>query len=536
MRQLVVSLILLWCLAALVPGCEENPWGPSPQSGRIEGTVTPVPSEGECIVHIKGEYLPNDGGRFFEAVLDEDGRFSMDLPTGSYTLHLDYSGGPNVYRSETGLSYDSGDQDTLVVNPTGPPARADFVLCAIDLELAPIHLPDGDDFRAAILDLESGWLESDGTVWTVYGEVVDGVATASMRWLIPDRYGIQMTFSDPAEQGGSETFLFPGVRDTASATVVDLTGGESIVLSESLEGGPASISGRISGAWLSTGASSPDVDAFSIHEQTRINRTSPDDDGDYNLLFHVPEPVKVAVSYGDSLIWIGGESYEDAEVFDLDHGVEIQDIDQAVSGIGIRFHADTWAGGLLNLELRTADTLGVVDSKTTHAIDGSMTSWIGVPPGEYTLRLSTLPSLQGQTPWFSQWYDGTQEPESATVFTVPPDGGVASLDVELIHGGMLIGSVGSIDDYWIHHVIAVSESDSVIRGQESVRWREPRFELMGLPDARYKVAYRISGTYTPGDTLQGEYVWHPGTPHWSEATVFEISGANTISGIDFNIE
>ncbi|MBK7190273.1 MAG: hypothetical protein IPH86_16770 [bacterium] len=145
----------------------------------------------------------------------------------------------------------------------------------------------------------------------------------------------------------------------------------------------------------------------------------------------------------------------------------------------------------------------------------------------------------GQSRWRSQWYDRAPTAGSATLVTIPADGGTLVLDFVIEEGGILSGTVlaGQPGAHWGHVVVTTAE-EAVLLCADYVSTTSPDFTLSGVADGGYKLGLVSNGTFWlgAGDPVPAGVVWYPGTTDWSAAGVIEVAGADSVGGIVLAIQ
>jgi hypothetical protein len=143
----------------------------------------------------------------------------------------------------------------------------------------------------------------------------------------------------------------------------------------------------------------------------------------------------------------------------------------------------------------------------------------GLPAGSYKLAIST-----GEAGFVNQWYPGKTDEATAQPITVTTGATTSGIEVSLAAGG------GSISGK-----VASSSGCTVSRGRvrlydwysgglaaETFTNADGTYQLVGLPDASYKLLFAINGVDR----------WYKASAESAQASPVVVSGGAAISGID----
>jgi hypothetical protein len=251
--------------------------------------------------------------------------------------------------------------------------------------------------------------------------------------------------------------------------------------------------------------------------------------------------VRIQVSIAGYDRWIGGDSFEEAQEFDLRLGEEITDVRYVESGLLLE---------------RPAETLGVHDDLIVEVYDADTqrSIWPGgssmggsshlhaianLSPGNYWLHITPAGSLRCR--WLAQWYDRADDSAGATVIRIQDEGETVPIGLNLIQGGSINGTVSWTwsEETAYTRVCLTTASSAEHLGRLTLGsfWQEmseERYEMLGLPDGGYKIGAWICSDY-PYNCEPINVSWYPGTADWESAEVVEIRDLGDIEGIDLEL-
>ena len=234
---------------ASFPGCGRvaDPYRAPVPAGRIQGRV----SGGEASDRVGILAYPViDGATTYEhfgVPVEEDGRYSIDVPAGRYVLRLDVPYGDYYYAAPT-PSYGQVPPDTLTVGGGSEPIVADFPLAAFVLDLAPSHLLDGEYVDATLHLRDQGDVpEYPANIDHASAEVVDGRCMLTIPYVFPGEYRIELVLGTYGcmcgGRTGGEVVWLPGTHDPEAATWYAAPADTVVQVAWAASGEPARIEG-----------------------------------------------------------------------------------------------------------------------------------------------------------------------------------------------------------------------------------------------------------------------------------------------------
>jgi hypothetical protein len=527
------------CGLLLLGGCSESTdepdCGPAVPYGYIAGRIEADRPITDAIVAVRQRNLSYPEAFEVYSPVDAEGRFSLAVPAGDYTLAarvLDHlyaysaSGAENGYQDEADMLSIAARDSAIVFFRFGT--------LAVEVSIAE------DDWEAQDVRLLAYWLpEGDRWYWARNEATIRaGVARFEMNGLPAGDYKLELELTGP-EPRSSEKIWLPGTHDRDEAAVVSLAVGDSLSYQAHLPGEMAELSGHVIGSWQAMGLDSPMLALLTSDSLLVQEALAAEDDGSFRLVLMIPERVRVACEIEDTTRWIGGDDFASATEFELSPGAIVDAGTIEESGLLLElvetYPASSWRFGLT---LVRAEDGSLAHSRwISRSSDTNLLPIANLDPGVYYLHL-TNPRLRMD--WMSQWYDGAASMSAATPITVP-SGTAVPLTLTLAKGGSIGGSV--LNDFegapsWF--VIYVTQSDfreTIGRGPGChdggyyVGIAFP-FTARGLADGDYKV-----GAW-PGDcdSLRWDApdgtIWFPGTADWDSAGVVTITEHAEVTGID----
>ena len=255
-----------------------------------------------------------------------------------------------------------------------------------------------------------------------------------------------------------------------------------------------------------------------------VAETRCDQDGSYELVVLAPEPVKVlATDYNDVSWWVGGDSFAEAQVFDLHPGDQVTGVDGAAAGFRLDL---TGPGHYLahEFDLRILDEAG--DAVAENRYYSSPVSVCNLPPGRYFVQVDGY--CQKQT-WAGQWYPGVDSRDEAMPIDLAA-GEYRRLEMSLDPGGTIAGEMRNGDG----DLVAIDNLGVFDAYGEPVcvdyrNWRD-------FQDGRFSFPGLANGTYLLGLrrwSYDYEIWWYPGTWNLIEAVPLLIEDHGEISGLSW---
>ena len=522
---LLATLVLL-----VAAGCGEEP------------TSAPPPSETcivEGVVNYASPQQPGSEVRFARAAgpeyyivsaLDNAGHYRVELPIGEYfgaTL-TDYH---TYYLAPGGvLTTRRAEADTLRLVSRTSPRRIDFPFGSLRVTMDGLAAMEGWEAQTSL------WLDDDGDgagrqMDGASASIADGRLVMDHGPVIPGNYRVELQWRrDWAHIG--ERFWLPSTRTyEAEGAVLHRIAPDSLTTIVMSPASPSRLAGRVRGSWLDLGLSTPDLMAFDADSNLVAGPWDVDADGRFAMSFADPKPVRLSAGYNGQRQWFGGATFAEAAVFDLQPDGDIQGLDLNVSGVLVRpvltLPVDYHTGG--GIVLYDPDDLSPVQSFGINVTQQGGQAFLA--PGTY---LAYLSNDFGRSRWRSQWYDRAPTAGSATLVTIPPDGGTLVLDIVVEEGGIIAGtaSLAGSEHDWGYAIVTTAD-EALLLCDDYVSGTSPDFTVKGVADGGYKLGLVSNGMYwlQPGDPLPAGVVWYPGTTDWSAAGVVAIAGADSVGGI-----
>jgi len=485
-------------LVALL-SCEddENCVYPNFQVGAVEGYVL-VAGEGRSVlVGARTQEGLSRGEVVARVQSDSTGWYRFELPTGLYRIETDPS---------AGIVHTSRLTDTITVTPSVQ--RFDLLRGSLTLL---IHMPpdlEGERYRALI---RSSYFPSpssevlqveDGTLRFEYSVLPLGGYRASLDvW------------------SGSARIYLPAAHDEDEAEIIEVGADEPVTYEASFVESFASIMGSVTGSWQEGSDYFPFVEAFSS-PSTTIAGISCEDDGTFYIPLLAAVPVRLSTSIHGIEQWVGGASYEEARLFNLQAGDRVTGVDIRESGIEVTLQGPG-APAHYRPTMRLLDAAG--NRKEIWDQSNRLTI-CNLAPGEY--RLLVYGYCDGQT-WASQWYDGAETLGEATPIVLG-EGELKRISMSLVEGGRIAGRIltsggAVLDDFLLRIVDA---EGNPLCGEWEV-FTGGQFSYTGLADGAYHLAVRPPGSYEPW--------WYPGTHEFESATPIEIRDHEAVTGVEWSL-
>jgi len=531
-------------LACALVACEDDDEGivccPGPPAGRIHGTVHigDVPVDATVRAH----RIVEDGLSevTVQVRADTSGRYSMDVPAGRYVVRLDVAGWYEIYAyGHDGVRWGDAAPDTITIEYGSTPV-IDFMLASLRMHVTLSHRLDGEDTRVQLY--RRG--EVPANYWRSYlrfgmSKIVDGGASIVLAGVLPGAYRVELVL-------GAREYLcycpydgehvwYPATRDSSASPWVTIPPDETVSLEMQVAPETARIEGRVTGAWMELGLSTPPEFALVDPDSNVVlGRRVVGDDGRFGLDVHMEGPVKVLVVEDGVEQWIGGRTFHLAPSFDLVTGQTISVPELVQSGLVLDMTVPP--GNSNDMLVRFYDA-----SDLTSFGAWEPNSYGGVPPrvavsnlgpGSYLMRIE--PRSAGYATWAPQWYDRAADVAGAQPVTIVTPGEIVHVPVVLEAGGEIEGRVlaDASGDYVIYATTAESPGVFAIR-LASVP--PGTFEVKGLADGGWKIgAWRRTGDFVP-EQPPPTTVWYPAAPTWDEAETIVVEEHATVTGIEIDL-
>lgn len=534
-RGFLAGLAALVLLASL-GGCDEvgNPIAPAVSGGRIAGRVFtggPIPDGN---IEVQGVDLPVGQDWRIRVDLDPQGRFSLDVPPGRYRVRIRLIGGAwSYYFSSTGPVSSRLDADTLIVDSFHDTGHLDFHLSSATLNLS---FPNQDmtDYDARIRLFPEG---SNGSYESPSEDLDGHSGNVSLVGIRPGRYRIRLEISRQFFLSG-QTIWIPGHPDSATAPFFEVPVDSEFTTAYTQDTSPAHLAGRIGGGWQELGIEFQPYLSLVGLDSSHVEEIRADEDGTFAFDLFWPQPVKLHIEQDHVAQFVGGPSFADATVYDLDPGQSITDLELETATILIES-----SGSLLNPfrdmngEIQIYDPLDMSLIARTHPQVTSLGTAVlpNLWPGEFLFRAVPDSWQIGSTPWYDQWYNGTQDATQAQRVILTEHGEILHLPWHLLAGGTVSGQVTtSWPDRWIDTVVTTADDAGWWAYKSDYSGTTREFAFLGLPDGEYKIGastiYLFDGEYTTTTS------WYPGTADWDSAGIITIEGAGAVEGIEISLD
>lgn len=512
-------------MVALTSGCarEPTPLQPPVSTAIVEGRVGTVAPGHALRVEFLG--LEDHYLRFATSV-DEAGRYRAEIPTGDYRLglvgalpHMSYltpEGEPTSRPAEA---------ETLRLRAGSGVVRRDFRLGGLRLLAGGLEALDGWD-----CDLRLHLRDPGDTTTSVIGDhsalIVGGNLDLRTAPTLPGTYVLEFRFDDGMESRGFTAWRWYSATGEASNPDTLHVGPDSLTTVAASWPAPATLAGRISGAWQELGMSRPRLEAVGddggfVSGGERVGL-----DGTFRLVLPRAQPVRLRVS-GTGTAWVGGLDAASATVFSPQAGAIVTGIEHAVSGLLVRPLNDVPIVSYDPCRIELHDVEGLVPVQKIYGRADRASGAHCLRPGTYRIRLVNDPE---RSLWRPQWFDRAATMEMAVPIVIPA-GGVAVIDPVLERGGRISGTALTGGADYCGAIITTADA-SIVLNVATVTTTGSAFGWSGLADGRYRVGlYCGEAWYWPGSEAPAGTVWHPGVTDWAAADDLVITDADTIAGL-----
>jgi len=557
LRYIAALAVMLLAVSACEDEDRSMPCRSLYSGGVIEGHFT-------CgDVHPEVRVLAGDVASYnsFGTVVDASGSYRLEVPSGTYALYAEIaeSGGlrfsaapafysvggpPYGYETRTDLTVTA---DTVIV--------ADFALGSMKVALALPTLPPG-----ASVDLEGLRIADDVGPesslayysFSARGEVQEGQASFAIGGLQPGSYLLKLDLSDryswnPPVAVYGHTLWLPPTRQRADAETVVVAAAGTAHFEAQLAVAPAHLTGTVRGSWQELYPRPlPQITLVTPDSSATVATFSTLTDGTFAVAIQMPEPVRMLINIGGSQRWYPAGRFSEGEILELTPGSNLPPIEVVESGIQIDIRNPLYpptCKGRVQL-LSPVGSRVVAETATSNTEGRFPVAFCNLDAGDYWLRI--LPRLFLDQAWRPQWYDRAAGPEDAVLVRVPPNGGVVPVTLTLEEGGQIAGEIRYMNPQGEHGVIlyVTAAGDPTARGRlhPSGSWFSYWLEQLpqpyaarGLPDGDYKIGIWPQSTGEPPAQPPEDTIWYPATTDWNAAQVLTISGAQAITGIDFDL-
>ncbi len=489
-------MLCLGSMLLLFAACQEDTCTPCPQYdvGRVEGYVLAAGQGMTMTVGARPLFGPQNGEVVVETTSGADGWFQLDLPSGEYRLEIDPHGG---------IHHSGSYRDTVHVGRGIN--RHDLLRGQAQVK---VRVPDDLEGREFRMDLP-GTNDYSGQVNAI---VQNGLLQFDFPLLWPGTYEMRMgathnsTFYLPTEPGvPGDGSLVVGTENTAIF---------EIDMSEVY----ASIEGTISGSWQQAEGNYMKVILVTDDNQS-LASVHCQEDGTFQCDVFVAQPVRLYSSCNQIEQWFGGDSFETAQVYDIQPGQRLTDISLVESGIllqlegpGIQLNHDT--------EILLRDESGRTFT-TPHQGAGPFLI-CNLMPGSYYLHVSGF--CDGET-WAPQWFGGGDLSSAVPIDLM--EGELREITMALEEGGRIEGQLLDPDSQPItdaYYQIQDESGEVLCRNWWS--WMGGSMHFSGLPDGTFFVAAGVQG-YAP--------YYYPGTTNFAEATPLVIADHIAVTDLQWTL-
>jgi len=509
--------------------------------GRIEGRVLCVGLPVRGSVTVAGKVDASRARIEFGTVVDSSGFYRLDLPAGRYVLILEVGNSNTTYAyAASGLRPSSDPPDTLPVNESTSPVRADFLLGSVHAHLAmpPALAGYGGNILLHRRGEQSSYL---GSGYVGFGEalIANGALDLSLNDILPGIYKVEVDlgFENSLYAGYGEHLWVPGVRDSAASPEYTVQANQTLEVGGALTSAAASLTGTISGAWQSLGNSfRPGVALYDLAGRLVSGPVPVDDAGNFGFAVYVPVPVNLLVDDGMTRQWFGGASQAQAQVFNLQSGGTVSGANWVQSGLLLEVQGLPQEVEELRFRLFDAATAALV----TDWDDGVSGTFIGLSnlrTGTYLLQVEPDSIYgRGNEPWVGQWYDRASSRQNATPIAVTDPGEVVRLPVTLQRGATLSGAAQDTSASARGYVIWLTTAqDSSAWCLSTLRAGPWNFSFQGVPDGAWKLGASRAGPLPVSSTPPAGTIWYPGVAGWSRAGVIQVQGGADLPGLDISL-
>lgn len=529
-----------------------------PEAGGVGGKFSGIVSgpEGPVAAHVWVESVARDQGiedSWPETRLGgecgSDGVFEIDAPPGNYRVGVWISeaedefpwAGPgwsidaSVFWRAVHLAGNWYAADILPLEVGAVRDSLEFALGGLRFEL---DLPT--EWIGGVLTLEVRRESPVPEVFDYYSRriqrSIDAATTEITIPLLPPgvyRAELDVDYLDALTRTVQRARLWlPSGLVEEDATPIEVRAEELAVFEAAVIPERFTVRGEFDGVWRTIGVGPPYVWIVTA-DSTEVSRVQCDETGTFSELLWTHTPIKVGFGSSNELRWIGGRSFREATLFSPQVDREVIDVSFTDSALQVQLQGEGVIGSeSVILELFDESGARVARGFSESPFGGDLV----VPflhPGRYRFRVT--PGAFLATDWLAQWYDHADDFEHATPIEIGSAGELVSVEVSVEPGGRIQGTIhrgearGSM-------VYLTRSDDSRILGFVQLRWSEEGFDLRGVPPGAYKVgAFPWWETVDDANELGPEARWYPNQLSWDDAGVITITGAETVSEIDFTL-
>jgi hypothetical protein len=465
-------------------------------------TAAGVPVDAEVVA--ESVALEGGGSVMASAQTDSSGVYRIYVPAGRYLLRVG-TWQLRSYLGPNGLVLGRSDA-RMLTSEEGSASRVDIRAAAVTLRLTLGYGHAGERIGASLIpvDHDVGWpifVPGDST----------GSEQTEFRFapVIAGRYRIRV--HEETRRRISQ-FWLPGVYEESDAATIDVPDGGETFAQYAL-GTPGLLKGALTGASREFGfPSTIELEAESNQATVAVVST---EDGSFALPVVAPLRAKVFISSGGIERWYGGWTFDEATVFDLRPGLAVP---LEIRDCGIEGRLDRTNNG--DAAVGVCSTTGTFRGSAYAPTDGTF-RLANLPAGTYTLF------IRGGPTWVDQWYDGADTVATATPIVLYRDGEIAHVEVHLLDGGGIRGTILGGDETRIARAQVVAEPAPYNYYQYGGDADgEGNYHIPYVPNGDYRVRVNLPGSPT---------VWYPGVLDPDSTTIVSIRHFETVGGIDIHI-
>jgi hypothetical protein len=522
-----VIIVVAVSMGLLPAGCgnETAPTRPPLATALLEGRIGAF----EPGIDMDIEFARLDApGITYRMPIDDAGWYRIELPVGDYRATLFGAFSYYTYAARGGgVTTVEAEAETLRLRAGDALRRRDFGTGAMHLVVDGLEALDGWRGYALLykVPVDTVWAWSTGSSGAV---VSDGVLELRTRPTPPGTYQLRFSFEMVARPGNHTEMFWCSSSGDPSVPDELRIGPDSLTTHEPTLPQPATLAGRVTGAWQELGGESPEVEAIDTAGVVVCSNRTLEADGSFRLVLPRPRPVRVAIG-DDRDIWIGGTSAETATVFSPGAGAVIGGITQTVSGMLVRPTAEVPLSQSDQYRVELHDAQGLAPMRSFWASGGVRVSVGSLRPGTYHVRLVGDPT---RSLWRPQWYDRAATVDLSLPVVIPDDGSVVVIDPVLERGGQISGTA-AIGGTAYCFVLITGVDAAIVTAYTRVRADSPGFRWTGLAEGRYRIGlhwgetWPVSGGAPPAGTH-----WYPGVADWAAAAELEIVDAGVITDLE----
>ena len=543
------------CLISLVGlGCEDEcltrTCGDIPDGGIIEGHIDAggLPCEFDIVAY-RLDDQPSPRFQAFDYA-DSSGDYHLSLPYGDYRLEMEcgsrsehgsLSSRAHFHFSEMGAVLRAAEADTITVSADQTYHRMDMTLGALRVILS---IPEELEGQTLSLLPELLGVEIPPTHYyhwrSASAEGQHGQAIFSMPAFFPGECQLELLVGHYERL---ERFWLPSGRTVAQAEVVTILPGETTTYEVTLASHPAFLAGAITGSWQAMSADNPKVTLLDADSSFVATTLVESNDGDYSFTLYDPTPVKVLIDIEGSQHWYGGRNFSDAQIFDLQRGTAIADVDLVECGIQFELMTPTYQSSQCDFTISLYESINfapVTAVSYTCSSQGPYVCFPNLQPGSYVAHIE---NTYLRLDWISQWIDRAATPDGATVITLLAPGEAVQVTVLLEKGATISGYVHAPGEdpcpAAVIYVVDAATEECIGRAGCIAQCcggclciNPDPYAARGLPDGDYKIGAAIEErSFDPPEMTY----WYSGTLDIEAAEIVTISNTEALSGIDIYI-